>query len=234
MLRKACASTRSRSAPPGAATRRPSRLARFAQSAASQAQPPHSTRGHSRSSSSGAKKWYSRQPVSTKTMLAMLSPSTFRKVPDSSDSSETALVQILRTAAGLRRQYTRSIGWWVRWGMKTSCRSSSRRRTGSCSIGSSSVLRRFPDTRLCLTKSQMRDARLWGMLFSLKKCRICVSCSTARALMFLMWFIAPVMLLTNDENITNPQIMTTTLKARSYALWGKISIDAGVNCVKDQ
>mmetsp|Transcript_108047 Transcript_108047/g.287675 ORF Transcript_108047/g.287675 Transcript_108047/m.287675 type:complete len:238 (+) Transcript_108047:241-954(+) len=104
MLRKCSALSSSRSAPPGAATKWPSRLTWSAQSAASQAQLPRFTSGHSRSSSSAAKKWYSRQPMRTKTIWRTGSPSSPRSLPERRGTSVSALRHILRTAAGQMRQ----------------------------------------------------------------------------------------------------------------------------------
>mmetsp|Transcript_123877 Transcript_123877/g.361757 ORF Transcript_123877/g.361757 Transcript_123877/m.361757 type:complete len:281 (+) Transcript_123877:66-908(+) len=117
MLRKASASRSSRSAPPGDATRWPSRVARSAQSAASQAQLPHSTLGHSMSSSSAAKEWNSREPIRTKIILVTPSLSVLRFLPAARATSAMALRHILRTAAGQTRQHVRSSGCPERCGV---------------------------------------------------------------------------------------------------------------------
>mmetsp|Transcript_39902 Transcript_39902/g.113969 ORF Transcript_39902/g.113969 Transcript_39902/m.113969 type:complete len:282 (-) Transcript_39902:1019-1864(-) len=127
-------------------------------------------------------------------------------------------------------------GWWSSSGVKTStCRSMSNgsdKRVRSSTSFSSTLC--WPRRSLCSRCRRMRTARGVDIFWKRRKRWKMRSCFAYSLFMFRSCVMAFVIELTNEENVTMAKTRVMMEKVRSCTFCGYTSIDAGVNCVRDQ
>mmetsp|Transcript_63339 Transcript_63339/g.204147 ORF Transcript_63339/g.204147 Transcript_63339/m.204147 type:complete len:200 (+) Transcript_63339:435-1034(+) len=176
-----------------------------------------------------------RRPAVRKNMCAATRPSAKSSWPLPRESSWRHWYRThMSTGRALLRCQKK--GWRLRTGLKIWSCSSRCRALGSAASSCTSCtrMRHFGRQGACSTQPQMRPTSTESILFSRRYRRSAALCSRRSLLRFLSCVMAPVMELTKDEKVTRAKSSVQTVYVRSSSFRGVTSIEAGVNCVRDQ